>query len=367
MSLARNIIRELQALGARLERDGDRLILRAGKRRIPQLVVQQARDTKQELIALLDERAALSPPSQNGGFPTIKTRVALLEENFPEGRRNTGNPLRPPIGSLSGGLRSEPANLAVLGDDAPEQERKVFRGVRRDGREFNQPASGDDSPDLPKTATPSETLAVLAEGLDFCGSQGSSPPNTATVFCRDGLSRAAAQQNADRREPGETVGCATEGYRAEAGRPSETARGGVEKARVAIVEHDAGILREWVDGLARLHPGCPPGDAPLNRWWQFIGDCGHLLGAGVIEKAAGLGWTATDLFGCNKIKPFARVDQMGLLWFIKGGRVHSMSMSAAVIETATGARQTYRRKPVVVGDVVVPWELTPSGGADPAC
>ena len=38
-----------------------------------------------------------------------------------------------------------------------------------------------------------------------------------------------------------------------------------------------------------------------------------------------------------------------------------------VIETATGARQTYRRKPVVVGDVVVPWELTPSGGADPAC
>jgi hypothetical protein len=113
---------------------------------------------------------------------------------------------------------------------------------------------------------------------------------------------------------------------------------------------------EWNDGLARLHPGRPPGDVPSGRWRQFINDCGRLLGAGLIEEAARLGWTAHDLFACNDRNPFARLDQMGLVWFIKGGRVISMSMSAAVIETPTGARQTYRRKDGTLGQVLV-WEL----------
>jgi hypothetical protein len=214
--------------------------------------------------------------------------------------------------------------------------------------------------DFAKDATLKTPLASLAKSHGFCGSAPPLGPKDATAFCREYLSHDAAQQNAARQEGRETVGCATQGYHAEAGRSSATSRGEVEKARAAIVERDAGIPREWADRLARLHPDRPPGNAPPNRWRQFIGDCGRLLGAGLIEKAAGLGWTAIDLFGCNEIKPFARIDQMGLLWFIKGGRVASMSMSAAVIETATGARQTYRRKPVVVGEVVLPWELAPA-------
>jgi hypothetical protein len=89
---------------------------------------------------------------------------------------------------------------------------------------------------------------------------------------------------------------------------------------------------------------------PAGRWCQFIDDCGRLLGAGLIEEAARLGWTAHDLFGCDGEKPFGRVDQMGLVWFVKGGRVVSISMSAAVIEASTtGARQTFRRKVGALG------------------
>jgi hypothetical protein len=116
-----------------------------------------------------------------------------------------------------------------------------------------------------------------------------------------------------------------------------------------------GVPTEWREGLAGLRPDYPPGDVPSGRWHQFINNCGRLLGAGVIEEAARLGWTAYDLFGCDGEKPFGRVDQMGLIWFVKGGRIVSMSMSAAVLAMPTGARQTYRRKDGAPGRVLV-WE-----------
>jgi hypothetical protein len=94
-----------------------------------------------------------------------------------------------------------------------------------------------------------------------------------------------------------------------------------------------------------------------GRWRQLIHDCGRLLDAGLIAEAARLDWTAFDLFGCDDTKPYARIDQMGLFWFVGGGRVVSISMSAAVIETLTGARQTYRCKPSDAGRVLA-WELT---------
>jgi hypothetical protein len=104
LSAARNIVRELQALGARLVRDGDRLILRAGSRPIPQLLVQQARDAKRELLALLDQPAALRVPRQGAVFPTSPEPVAVLAKTCPESRENASDLLTPPVGGLSGGL-----------------------------------------------------------------------------------------------------------------------------------------------------------------------------------------------------------------------------------------------------------------------
>jgi hypothetical protein len=66
---ARNIIRELRALGARPERNGDRLILRAGSRPIPQPLAQQARDAKRELVAFLGRASPLRPPRSKEPFP----------------------------------------------------------------------------------------------------------------------------------------------------------------------------------------------------------------------------------------------------------------------------------------------------------
>jgi hypothetical protein len=121
-------------------------------------------------------------------------------------------------------------------------------------------------------------------------------------------------------------------------------------------------LTQWAEECARLNPDHPPANVPLSRWRRLTGDCQRLLADGFFEEASRLGWTARDLFGCDDTKPFARVDQMGLVWFMNGGRVVSMSMSAAVIETATGAKQTYRRKDDAPGSVPV-WQLFKRAGA----
>ena len=117
---------------------------------------------------------------------------------------------------------------------------------------------------------------------------------------------------------------------------------------------------EWVSWLANLRQLCrdsAPGDVPPRRWKQALAAADYLVKAGWIECAAELGWIAVDLFGCDVEKPFARIDRCGLVWFIGGGdTVVSMSMSAAIIQRRTGARQTYRRRDAAIGQVPL-WDL----------
>jgi hypothetical protein len=63
-----------------------------------------------------------------------------------------------------------------------------------------------------------------------------------------------------------------------------------------------------------------------------------------------------DIFGCDRDRPFARIDQQGLCWLVTGNRVVNLFENAAVIQTWTGQRQTWRRKPSEPGRVLA-WEL----------
>jgi hypothetical protein len=74
--------------------------------------------------------------------------------------------------------------------------------------------------------------------------------------------------------------------------------------------------------------------------------------------AAALGWGPHDLFGCDRDRPFARIDQSGLLWLLNGDRLVILAEDAATIETRTGVRQTWRRRPTGSGEVLV-WERAP--------
>jgi hypothetical protein len=132
--------------------------------------------------------------------------------------------------------------------------------------------------------------------------------------------------------------------------------GEAEEERAAIVEHDGNIPRAWAEGYARLHPDRPPADVPLRRWQQFVDDVGRFLDSSFCAAAAALGWGSLDLFGCDRDRPFARIDQAGLLWLLNGNRLVALSDATAAVETRTGTRQTYRRKPGGPGRVLA-WEL----------
>ena len=58
--------------------------------------------------------------------------------------------------------------------------------------------------------------------------------------------------------------------------------------------------------------------------------------------AEALGWTANDLFGADRLKPYARIDHPGLLMLVGGKRIVALSADVAVVEGKTGIRQTYR-------------------------
>jgi hypothetical protein len=131
-----------------------------------------------------------------------------------------------------------------------------------------------------------------------------------------------------------------------------------QQERAAIAEHDGGAPRPWAEALARLDPSKPPGDVPPRRWLRFIDDCGHFLDGGWAARATALGWGPLDLFGCDRERPFGRVDHLGLLWLVKGGTIVELHRDRAILQTESGVRQTYRRRPVEVGRVVLVWELS---------
>jgi hypothetical protein len=141
-------------------------------------------------------------------------------------------------------------------------------------------------------------------------------------------------------------------------RDTETVRtwGTAEEERAAIVEYAGNTPRAWAEGFALLNPHRPPGDVPLRRWQTFVDDVGRFLDCPFRAVAIALGWGPHDLFGCDRDRPFARLDKAGLLWLLDGDRLVALCENTATIETRSGRRQTFRRKPVGSGRVLA-WEL----------
>jgi hypothetical protein len=115
------------------------------------------------------------------------------------------------------------------------------------------------------------------------------------------------------------------------------------------------VERQWAEGFARLDPDRPPADVPRQRWQTFVHDVFRFLDSDFAAVAAALGWGPHDLFGCDRDHPIARLDHAGLLWLLNGDVLVDLDRHKAVIKTKNGARQTYHRKPVAVGEVVLPW------------
>jgi hypothetical protein len=127
--------------------------------------------------------------------------------------------------------------------------------------------------------------------------------------------------------------------------------------RAAVIEYDGGAPRTWAEALAQLDPARPPCDIPPARWLRFIDDCGRFIDDGWAPCAEALGWTSLDLFGCNRAKPFSRINHAGLLWLLNGRKLLALGPNAATIATASGGKLTFRKCANEPGRVLA-WELS---------
>jgi hypothetical protein len=109
--------------------------------------------------------------------------------------------------------------------------------------------------------------------------------------------------------------------------------------------------------LAQLNSGDPPRDIPHARWAQFIDDSLRFLASGWADRAVPLGWTALDLFGCDRVKPWARIDHLGLLWLLNGQCLLALSADTAAISTPAGGSVTFKKISHDLPGRVLAWQL----------
>src|SRR5271156_5430821 len=82
MSAARDLLSDLDRIGARLEPAGDRLILRAGTTAIPAALVRRVREAKADLLATLaacTDPTVLPGPNGEHGRNLPRDRAAMFE------------------------------------------------------------------------------------------------------------------------------------------------------------------------------------------------------------------------------------------------------------------------------------------------
>src|SRR4051812_33558059 len=71
-------------------------------------------------------------------------------------------------------------------------------------------------------------------------------------------------------------------------------------ALLAALDVAAGPLGDFRGSLDNFDPEAPFGDMPSARLWQFRDDARALIDTGRAAQAMALGWTLTDLFGCDE-------------------------------------------------------------------
>jgi len=137
-----------------------------------------------------------------------------------------------------------------------------------------------------------------------------------------------------------TVTSVTTNFERCSAQAQERQNAGVSHAPVA--ERD-GIPAAWTSALNDLRSMDAPSAFTAARWHRIITDAETFLPQWG-SVAAGLGWSAHDLFGVHPAAPACRYDAMGLLLTLQGSAVVALTDTTATMRAPSGAILTFRRK-----------------------
>lgn len=120
------------------------------------------------------------------------------------------------------------------------------------------------------------------------------------------------------------------------------------------------VPADWIDGLERMRVRTRPGAINPNHWLQLQDAAQRLLELWG-EQAAGLGWSALDVFGCHPERPSDRTDCMGLVWTVTRADPLAMGRWIVAVRTRSGRLMTVSKSADVCERILI-WDLP--GGAD---
>ena len=121
--------------------------------------------------------------------------------------------------------------------------------------------------------------------------------------------------------------------------------------------------REIADDVHAILSAAGAHGIPPQRWPRVQRDAARLVEGGWLELALTRGWTAADLFGCDRRAPWHRLDRAGLLLLTGGHEIVELSADDAALRTSTGSVLRYRRRPPAIPPVALLWELLISAQA----
>src|SRR5258707_455395 len=119
------------------------------------------------------------------------------------------------------------------------------------------------------------------------------------------------------------------------------------------------VPADWIDGVERMHRRTCAIAINPNHWLQLRDAAKRFLELWG-EQAAGLGWSALDIFGCHPERPSDRCDCMGLVWTVTGADLQAMGSGVAALRTPSGRLITVSKSADVQERILI-WDLTPGG------
>ncbi len=121
-----------------------------------------------------------------------------------------------------------------------------------------------------------------------------------------------------------------------------------------------GIPDEVADGIRALVVASAPEGIPSRAWPVIVTDTLALTVGGEIAQAFALGWTAADLFGCDRKAPWHRLDRAGLMLLVDGRTIPELTAAHAALRHRDGSVLRFRRRPEPhEPPVAMLWHLLP--------
>jgi TubC N-terminal docking domain len=122
-----------------------------------------------------------------------------------------------------------------------------------------------------------------------------------------------------------------------------------------VVQSVGGPPREIADGVHAILTADGAQRIPPQRWPRVQRDVVRLVEGGWLERALALGWTAADLFSCDRRAPWHRLDRAGLVLLVGGHEIVELTGDNAALRTSTGSVLRYRRRPPARPPVALLW------------